>query len=78
MMTSEEWYGRDISGQHHARVAFEDVEMTEVRNDGALFTECTFRRTRFNASVHADAAFLNCTFVNCAFFDARFTARSTR
>jgi fluoroquinolone resistance protein len=68
-----DWYGKDISGEIHTRVAFIDLDLTEVENDGAVFEECTFRRARFNASAHTDAAFLNCTFRNCNFFDARFT-----
>lgn len=68
-----DWHGQDISGQHHTRVAFVDLDLTEAQNRGALFTECTFRRAQFNCSVHTDAAFVNCTFVNCNFFDVRFT-----
>jgi fluoroquinolone resistance protein len=68
-----DWYGQDISGQSHTRVAFVDLDLTEVRNDGAVFNECTFRRARFNASVHTNAAFLNCTFAACSFFDTRLT-----
>ena len=68
-----DWYGRDISGESHTRIAFVDLDLTEVQDRGATFTECTFRRARFNVSVHVDAAFVNCTFVNCSFFDARFT-----
>ncbi len=68
-----DWSERDLSGERHERVAFVDLDLTEARGRGALFTECTFRRARFNCSVHTDAAFLNCTFVNCNFFDARFT-----
>jgi uncharacterized protein YjbI with pentapeptide repeats len=72
-ISGADWEGRDLSGERHTRVAFVDLDMTEVENAGAVFTECTFRRARFNVSAHADAAFLNCTFVNCDFFDARFT-----
>lgn len=68
-----DWYGRDISGQQHARVAFVDLDLTEVENRGAAFTGCTFRRARFNVSAHTDAAFVNCTFTSCDFFSARFT-----
>lgn len=35
--------------------------MSEARNTGSIFTDCTFRNARFNESVHADAAFVNCT-----------------
>ena len=46
----EDWYGDDISGTEHANVAFIDVDMTELINRGASFTECVFRGVRFNAS----------------------------
>ena len=72
-VAGEDWSGRDISGQTHERVAFVDLDLTEVENTGAVFTECTFRGARFNVSTHVDAAFVNCTFVNCDFFGARFT-----
>lgn len=68
-----DWACDDISGQEHARVAFHDVDLTEVIDNGASFTECVFSDCRFNASEHTDAAFLNCTFTNCSFFDATFT-----
>ncbi len=72
-VTAADWYGQVISGQSHTRVAFVDLDMTEVENDGAVFTECTFRRARFNVSRHSNAAFVNCTFSGCNFFDASFT-----
>jgi uncharacterized protein YjbI with pentapeptide repeats len=69
----EDWACDDISGQEHARVAFHHVDLTEVVDQGASFTECVFSDCRFNASVHTDAAFVNCAFTNCSFFDATFT-----
>ena len=68
-----DWTGRDISGQTHTRLLFDDLDLSEVENTGAVFTECTFRRARFNVSAHRDAAFVNCTFKGCTFFDTRFT-----
>ncbi|BCB90319.1 pentapeptide repeat-containing protein [Phytohabitans suffuscus] len=68
-----DWACDDISGQEHARVAFHDVDLTEVLDQGASFTECVFSDCRFNASTHTDAAFVNCAFTNCSFFDATFT-----
>jgi len=61
-VTGASWEGEDISGQSHTRVAFVDLDMTEVTNTGAVFTECIFRRAKFNCSVHTAAAFVNCTF----------------
>ncbi len=68
----ENWDRQDISGQRHMRVAFLDVDMTELTNAGGVFDECTFRDVQFNASTHTDAAFTNCTFTHCSFFDATF------
>jgi len=72
-LSGADWSRRDISGETHTRVSFVDLDLTEVINTGATFAECTFRRARFNASVHTDAAFTNCTFAHCNFFDARFS-----
>ena len=60
MVTGADWSGEDISRQNHTRILFVDLDMTEVRSTGAVFTECTFRRARFNASAHQSAAFVNC------------------
>ena len=68
-----DWSDRALEGETHARVSFVDLDLTEARCRGMAFTDCTFRRARFNCSTHADAAFVNCTFVNCNLFDTRFT-----
>jgi len=70
---NEDWYGGDLSGQSHAQVRFTGIDLTEATNNGALFSECTFRDCDFNASTHTDAAFVNCTFVRCSLFDTTFT-----
>jgi fluoroquinolone resistance protein len=67
-----DWYGDDLSGQEHTRVAFSGVDLSEATDVGAVFTECAFRDCRFNLSEHTDAAFLNCTFTGCSFFQATF------
>jgi uncharacterized protein YjbI with pentapeptide repeats len=72
-ISGADWCGQDISRQRHTRVLFVDLDMTEVQNTGAVFTECTFRRSRFNASAHVGAAFVNCTFKACRFFNTSFT-----
>ena len=72
-VAGENWDGRDISGETHTRIAFMDLDLTEVVNTGAVFTDCTFQRARFNVSKHQDAAFINCTFTACSFFDTTFT-----
>jgi uncharacterized protein YjbI with pentapeptide repeats len=66
------WDGRTLAREQHSDVLFTDLDVTEVHNAGSVFNRCTFRRARFNASVHEDAAFLNCTFIGCSLFDARF------
>jgi uncharacterized protein YjbI with pentapeptide repeats len=69
-----DWDGRDLAGETHTAVAFVDLDLMEVRNDGSVFTDCRFQGVRLNASVHSAAAFLNCTFTRCSFFDATFSA----
>jgi fluoroquinolone resistance protein len=71
-VSGADWYGRDISGETHERVAFVDLDLTEGKNNGATFMECTFRGGQFATSVHTNAAFVNCTFVGCKFFDTTF------
>jgi uncharacterized protein YjbI with pentapeptide repeats len=68
----EDWFGRDIGGEEHTRVAFIDVDLEEATGTGAVFTECTFTGVRLNGAVLTDSAFVNCTFTRCSFFDARF------
>ncbi|MEV5707348.1 pentapeptide repeat-containing protein [Actinoallomurus sp. NPDC052274] len=72
-VSSEDWDGRDLSGQEHTRVEFVDVDLTETSGRSAVFTECLFRGVRFNASSYTDSAFVNCAFVRCSFFDTTFT-----
>jgi uncharacterized protein YjbI with pentapeptide repeats len=67
------WDPRTVSGSRHEAVLFMDVDLSDFEDRGASFDTCTFRGIRFNASVHIDAAFTNCTFVGCNFFDVRFT-----
>jgi len=68
----EDWYAREVRGEKHERVAFVDVDMTEVLTESSVFDGCTFRGVRFNASRHVESAFLNCTFRSCTFFDTSF------
>ncbi len=68
-----DWYGRSLHREQHDRTLFVDLDLTDAENIGTVFEECTFRRVRFNASIHRDAAFVNCTFVSCNFFDSRLT-----
>ena len=69
----EDWDGRRLSGVVHRRVAFSEVDMTELVSQGAVFDECTFTNVHLNASRHTDSAFTNCTFVTSSFFGATFT-----
>jgi fluoroquinolone resistance protein len=68
----EDWAGRTLDGETHERIAYIDLDLSDVVNRGSVFTECTFRATRFNTSQHIGAAFVNCTFTRCSFFDAGF------
>ena len=47
-----DWYGRDLDRQRHQATLFVDLDLTEARNIGSTFNDCTFRRARFNASSH--------------------------
>lgn len=71
--TIRDWDDADPSGQTYTRVLFIDSDFTELNNQRGVFEECVFRGVRFNASVHLEAAFVNCTFVRCSFFDSTFT-----
>ena len=33
-----DWDGRDLAGETHTAVAFVDLDLMEVRNDGSVFT----------------------------------------
>lgn len=68
----EDWYARDLSGQEFRNVEFVDLDLTEAFGVGAVFEECVFRHAKLNASVHTDAAFINCTFARSNFFHVRF------
>jgi len=70
---SLDWYGQVLNNQKYERTLFVDLDLSEAQSTGAIFNECTFRRARFNASVHQHSAFLNCTFYFCNFFDSKFT-----
>lgn len=53
-----DWEGRELGpGDRFERVLYVDCDFTELRNSGAVFSECTFRNVKFNASWHRDAAF---------------------
>ncbi|MET0788721.1 MAG: pentapeptide repeat-containing protein [Cellulomonas sp.] len=72
IVRGEDWYARDLSGQEFRNVEFVDLDLTEASGVGAVFEECVFRNAKLNASVHTDAAFINCTFHRSNFFDVRF------
>lgn len=67
-----DWDVTELDGETFSNVLFAEVDMIELANRGAVFNECTFRATRFNMSVHTNAAFTNCTFTRCSFFGATF------
>jgi uncharacterized protein YjbI with pentapeptide repeats len=69
----EDWGGQELLQQSFRRVAFVEVDLSEVVTDGSVFEECTFSGVRFNVSEHRSSAFVNCTFTRCSFFDASFT-----
>ena len=57
-VANADWEGRDVSGESHTGVLFTDCDFTVLVNTGGTVTECSFRRVKFNASVHTDAAFV--------------------
>jgi fluoroquinolone resistance protein len=69
----EDWGGREIVQETFTRVAFTEVDLSEVSTDRSVFDECHFRGVRFNVSTHTSTAFLNCRFTRCTFFDSTFT-----
>jgi uncharacterized protein YjbI with pentapeptide repeats len=72
-VVGEDWYGLDLSGRTGSQVHYSDLDLTETTSDAGLtFEECVFYDSRFNASVHTGAAFVNCAFTGCSFFGARF------
>lgn len=72
LVAGANWESKSISGEQHTRVEFVTVDLTEAKNVGSVFAECTFRNCKFNVSSHKDAAFINCTFKSCSFFDTKF------
>lgn len=70
-VVNERWDGEDLSGRTFTRVAFVDVDLTEVTAAGATFDACTFRDCDLNATRFTDSGFLNCTFTKSSFFGAR-------
>jgi uncharacterized protein YjbI with pentapeptide repeats len=62
---SEDWNGRDLSGERHERVAFIDVDLSETVDDGGVFTECAFRGARFNVSDLSGAWLHSASFTGC-------------
>ena len=63
----EDWGGRELLQETFSRVAFVEVDLSEVVTEGSVFEECTFRGVKFNVSSHTSTAFLNCTFTRCTF-----------
>lgn len=72
-ITAERKYGHELNRRRYQSTLLVDLDLTEARNTGSVFNECTSRRARFNGSAHQGAAFANCTFAACNFFDSTFT-----
>jgi fluoroquinolone resistance protein len=71
--TGEDWYGEEMADRAYVRCTFSDVDLTEASTRGVRFEECQFFNVRFNASRHADSAFLRCAFRRCNLFQADFS-----
>ena len=72
-ISGADWYGQELNRRQYQSTLFVDLDLTDAKNVGTIFNECTFRRARFSSSTHHSAAFLNCTFISCSFFDSKFT-----
>src|SRR3546814_3994007 len=48
----EDWYADDLGATRFVRCTFSDVDFSEVTSSGAIFDQCTFHGSRFNASTH--------------------------
>ncbi|RYE32896.1 MAG: pentapeptide repeat-containing protein [Hyphomicrobiales bacterium] len=72
-ISGADWSGDALNRQRYQSTLFADLDLSDARNTGSVFNECTFRRARFNGSSHHSAAFVNCTFTACNFFDTTFT-----
>jgi fluoroquinolone resistance protein len=70
--SGEDWYGEELVDRGYLRCRFVDVDLTEAVVRGSQFEECQFLNVRFNASRHADAAYLRCAFRHCNLFEAAF------
>lgn len=64
--------GAAVNGGACEGVTFVDCDLSEITTAGVVFTGCTFRGVRFNASRHRTTAFVGCTFTACVFFDTTF------
>jgi uncharacterized protein YjbI with pentapeptide repeats len=67
--SNEDWCGEELLARSYRNCLFSHLDLTEAINEGSVFENCSFRNVKFNASRHADAAFLHCTLTGCNFFD---------
>jgi fluoroquinolone resistance protein len=60
-----DWYGEDLSGQEHGRVAFIGVDLS--RHSDAAFLNCTFSSCSFFQAEFTECKLVGSTFDRCAF-----------
>jgi uncharacterized protein YjbI with pentapeptide repeats len=65
----DDWYAEELGDAVFERCTFTDVDLTEASSRGAVFRECVFHNSRFNASTHVDSAFVAVEFRRCNLFD---------
>ena len=70
--SDEDWYGEEMVQRTYRRCRFSNIDLTEAVIRLCTFEECQLMNVRFNASRHADSAFLRCAFKRCNLFDAQF------
>ncbi len=68
--SGEDWALEDVERRTYSDCAFHDVDWSEARLVGCIFTGCHFGNVRFNATVFERTAILQSTLQRCSFFDA--------
>ena len=65
-----DWVLEEVSQVRYEDCEFHDVDWSEARLTGCVFSQCAFGNVRFNAAVLDRVAILQSTLRRCSFFDA--------
>ena len=63
----QHWVDREFTGHD-----FRDEDLTGLRTEQVVFTECDFSGVNFSESVHLGSAFRNCRFVRSTLWHSTF------